>query len=242
MHKGVWRNLASLCHFLEHGCVADPPRRDTRTLLQIIQARARSVYKGGTVCCRTSSSTRHSFDHSIISTMNFTKSIAFILLSAVSLAAAQIVGIALLSEETPGSETFCSTDCVKDGRFIGVSQAFFDDYGCGTNVALSYPADSTTPTTVDAPICFVCAGCSGVPNAGAGAPADERIGSTVVMGLFEPTNPEPITSKDNYISWHLLHPGEYLVLSQVAASYTNSHSGIPALLALTLHTVHHTLN
>ncbi|KDQ17300.1 hypothetical protein BOTBODRAFT_53423 [Botryobasidium botryosum FD-172 SS1] len=130
--------------------------------------------------------------------MHFTKSIALALLSAAGLATAQIVGTALLSEETPGSETFCSSTCVKDGKFIGVSQAFFNDYGCGTTVALSYPADSKTPTTVDAPICFVCAGCTGVPNAVPGDPSDSWIGSTVVMGLFEPTDPEPIT-----VSWNI---------------------------------------
>ncbi|KDQ17410.1 hypothetical protein BOTBODRAFT_144239, partial [Botryobasidium botryosum FD-172 SS1] len=109
--------------------------------------------------------------------MHFTKSIAFALLSAAGLATAQIVGTALLSEETPGSETFCSPACVTAGKYIGVSQAFYNDYGCGTIVSLTYGS-----TTVDAPICFVCAGCIGIPNSG--AQPYSWIGSTVVMGDF----------------------------------------------------------
>jgi len=131
--------------------------------------------------------------------MQFKNSLAFALLALTGLASAQIVGTALLSEETPGSETFCSSTCVTSGKFIGVSQAFFDDYGCGTIVGLTYQPPGTPPPSVinvDAPICFVCPGCTGIPNSG--AEPYSWIGSTVVMGDFEPTNPAAIT-----VSWDI---------------------------------------
>jgi len=131
--------------------------------------------------------------------MQFKNALAFALLSLTGLAAAQIVGTALLSEETPGSETFCSSTCVTAGKFIGVSQAFFNSYGCGTIVSLTYQPPGTpppSPITVDAPICFVCSGCTGAPNVG----PFSWIGSTVVMGDLEPgvANSPPIT-----VSWDI---------------------------------------
>ncbi|KDQ12740.1 hypothetical protein BOTBODRAFT_34197 [Botryobasidium botryosum FD-172 SS1] len=128
--------------------------------------------------------------------MFFQKFLAITLLAFVGFAAAQIVGNATLSEETPGSETFCSSTCVISGKYLGVSQDFFNDYGCGTLVRLNYPATSNTPQTLVAPICFVCAGCTGEPNIA--GQTYNWIGSTVVMGNFEPVNPQPIL-----VSWDI---------------------------------------
>ncbi|KDQ13431.1 hypothetical protein BOTBODRAFT_367939 [Botryobasidium botryosum FD-172 SS1] len=85
-------------------------------------------------------------------------------LCSIGFVAGQIVGTAELLDATNvalQTNLVCGPSCPISGKWIAVSQAFLNVYGCGTLVRLTHGTFSTV-----APICDVCSACQGIPGSG----------------------------------------------------------------------------
>jgi len=92
--------------------------------------------------------------------MLFKKTLALASVTSVGLTSAQIVGDTTLYQPTYPSTIYCGWDCPINGEWLAVPQAFFNSYGCGTLVRLTYESGTPPwPTTV-VPICDICTTCT----------------------------------------------------------------------------------